>query len=284
MTVGPLTAPTNQATRPPSGRSASRIPFVLYLPATVAAGLLVLPLVALLVRANWAEIPAAITSDTSLQALRLSLITSTAATVTCLVLGVPLAYVLARRDGPVVRVLRALTTLPLVLPPLVGGIALLYLLGVRGLAGQYLFLWFDLRIAFTTLAVVIAQAFVALPFLVLSLEGSLRSVGTGYDTVAATLGAKGWTVFRRVTLPLVGPGLLSATVLCFSRALGEFGATALFAGNQAGVTRTMPLAIYTAFNGSGVDQDAAIAMSLLLVLVAVVILVLVQPRRLRRTP
>lgn len=282
MSVGPLSAPTDKAVhRPPSGRPASRIPFVLYLPATLAAGLLVLPLVALLVRADWARIPAAITSDTALQALRLSLITATSATVVCLILGVPLAVVLARRDGPVVRVLRALTTLPLVLPPLVGGIALLYLLGVRGLLGQYLYLWFDIRIAFTTLAVVLAQTFVALPFLVLSLEGALRSVGTGYDTVAATLGAGGWTVFRRVTIPLVGPGLLSATVLCFSRALGEFGATALFAGNQAGVTRTMPLAIYTAFNGSAEDQDAAIAMSLLLVLVAVVILVLVQPRRLR---
>ena len=262
----------------------SRIAGILYVPATLAAGLLVLPLLALVLRADWDRIPAALVSPAAMSALRLSLLTATAATVLCLLLGVPLALVLARRDGPLIRLLRGLTTLPLVLPPLVGGIALLYLLGSRGLLGQHLLLWFDVRIAFTTVAVVLAQTFVALPFLVLSLEGTLRAVGSGHEVVAATLGARGWTVFRRVTLPLIGPGLLSATVLCFARALGEFGATAVFAGNQADVTRTMPLAIYSAFNGSGVDQDTAIAMSLLLVAAAVLILVLVRPRRTETQP
>ncbi len=171
--------------------------------------------------------------------------------------------------------LRTLATLPLVLPPLVGGIALLALLGRNGLLGAT-FSLAGIRIPFTTTAVVIAQTFVALPFLVISVEGALRSVGTRYETVAAGLGAGRFTVFRRVTLPLAAPGLLAGTVLCFARALGEFGATALFAGNAAGTTRTMPLAIYTAFNGAGVSEDTAIALSLMLILVAVAVLLVMR--------
>ena len=172
-------------------------------------------------------------------------------------------------------VLRTLATLPLVLPPLVGGIALLALLGRTGLFGDALALA-GVRIPFTTTAVVIAQVFVALPFLVISVEGALRTAGTHYEAVAAGLGAGRFTVFRRVTLPLVAPGLVAGSVLCFARALGEFGATALFAGNAAGTTRTMPLAIYTAFNGAGVSEDTAIALSLMLVAVAVAVLVLMR--------
>jgi molybdate transport system permease protein len=248
------------------------------LPAAVGVLFLLLPLLALIVKANWPALPAAISSETSKQALWLSLRCGFAATLICLLLGVPMALVMARFEGRWVLVLRALTTLPLVLPPLVGGIALLYLLGRNGLIGQYVKTVFG-QIPFTTSAVVIAEAFVSLPFLVLSLEGALRTAGTRYEVVATTLGARRWTVFRRVTLPLVGPGLVSATVLCFARALGEFGATALFAGNYPGVTQTMPLAIYEAFNGAGVDQDSAIAMSLLLVLVSAVILILIRPWR-----
>jgi molybdate transport system permease protein len=183
---------------------------------------------------------------------------------------------MARTDSGWVRFVRALVTLPLVLPPLVGGIALLYLFGKMGLIGRYLYTWFGIHIPFTTVAVVMAQTFVALPFLVVSVEGAMRTAGTRYDVVASTLGARHWTVFRRVTLPLVGPGLVSGTVLCLARALGEFGATALFAGNMTGVTRTMPLAIYTLFNGSLDDQNAAIALSLLLVIVAIVFLVMIR--------
>jgi molybdate transport system permease protein len=165
------------------------------------------------------------------------------------------------------------------MPPLVGGIALLYLLGRNGLVGGFLELAFGIQLPFTTAAVVIAQSFVALPFLVIAVEGALRTAGTGFETIAATLGAGRWTVFRRVTLPTILPGLLAGTVLAFARALGEFGATALFAGNAAGVTRTMPLAIYTAFNGAGATQDSAIALSLLLVVVGIIILLLLRSWR-----
>lgn len=253
-----------------------RIPRWLYALALLSLAILTLPVVALLVRADWRTVPSAITSPAAVAALTLSVKCGLAAVAVCLILGVPLALLLARHDTTATRVIRALVTLPLVMPPLVGGIALLYLLGRRGLAGQYLDLWFGITIPFSTTAVVIAESFVAMPFLVISVEGALRTAGTAYESVAATLGASRWTIFRRVTLPLVLPGLASGTVLCLARALGEFGATALFAGNSAGVTRTMPLLIYTSFNGSGADQDAAIALSLLLVAVAIVFLVLIR--------
>ncbi len=261
-----------------AGAAGRSVPRILFMPAAVGVLFLLLPLVALVAKANWPQLPAAISSEQSVQALTLSLKCGLAATVVCLVLGVPMAVVMARFDGRLILLLRGVATLPLVLPPMVGGIALLYLLGRRGLLGRYVTTVFG-QIPFTTSAVVIAEAFVALPFLVLSLEGALRTTGTRYEVVAATLGAGRWTVFRRVTLPLVGPGLVSATVLCFARALGEFGATALFAGNSQGVTQTMPLAIYELFNGGGTDQDSAIAMSLLLVLVSAVILVMIRPWR-----
>lgn len=254
----------------------ARIPRWLYLPATVGFAFLTLPVIALIARADWTAVPAAITSTAAISALTLSLKCGIAAVIVCLLLGVPLALVLARYDTRLTRLIRALVTLPLVMPPLVGGIALLYLLGRRGLAGQYLDLWFGITIPFSTAAVVLAEAFVAMPFLVIAVEGALRTAGTRFEIVAATLGASRWTTFRRVTLPLVAPGIASGTVLALARALGEFGATALFAGNAAGITRTMPLAIYTYFNGSGADQDAAIALALLLVAVAIVFLVLIR--------
>ncbi len=258
------------------------VPRWLYLPAAVGFLFLVLPLVSLVVRADWSTFPEAITSDEAVQALWLSIRCGVAAVAICLIVGVPMALIMARSDSGWIRLVRALVTLPLVLPPLVGGIALLYLFGKMGLIGQYLYLWFGIRIPFTTTAVVMAETFVALPFLVVSVEGALRTAGTRFDVVASTLGAGRWTVFRRVTLPLVGPGLVSGTVLCFARALGEFGATALFAGNQTGVTRTMPLAIYTLFNGSLEDQNSAIALSLLLLAVAVVFLLLIRGWRAER--
>ena len=255
------------------------IPRILYIPAFVGLALLVLPLAGLFLQVNWAELPALLLSPAALNPLALSVGTASVATVLCLLLGVPLAVVIARSRPRVAGVLRAVVTVPLVLPPLVGGIALLSLLGRTGSIGQYLDLAFGLRIPFTTAAVVIAQTFVALPFLVIAVEGALRTMGTRYDRVAATLGAGRFTVFTRITLPLVLPGLLAGTVLSFARALGEFGATALFAGNQEGVTRTMPLAIYTAFNGSGVSTEQAVALALLLIAVAVIVLVLVGSRR-----
>ncbi|GGD67100.1 ABC transporter permease [Microbacterium murale] len=256
----------------------TNLPPWLLIPAAIGTLLLVLPFVALLVRLDWAGVPAAMTSPEALQALGLSLSTATIATVVCVLLGVPLALVIARSPGWLAAMLRTLATLPLVLPPLVGGIALLSLFGRNGLLGDALALA-GLRIPFTTVAVVIAQAFVALPFLVISVEGALRTAGTGHEQVAASLGARRFTVFRRVTLPLVAPGLIAGTVLCFARALGEFGATALFAGNAPGVTRTMPLAIYTAFNGAGVREDTAVALSLMLIVVALAVLVLMRSWR-----
>ncbi|GAA5155232.1 ABC transporter permease [Microbacterium pseudoresistens] len=253
----------------------ARIPAWLAVPAGIGALLLVLPFAALLARLDWAGVPAAIMAPEALQALGLSLVTAAIATGLCILLGVPLALVIARSPAWLAAILRTLATLPLVLPPLVGGIALLALLGRNGMFGDVLEVM-GIRIPFTTTAVVIAQAFVALPFLVISVEGTMRTIGTGHEQVAASLGASRFTTFRRVTLPLAGSGLVAGTVLCFARALGEFGATALFAGNAAGVTRTMPLAIYTAFNGAGVRQDTAIALSLMLIVVAVAVLVLMR--------
>lgn len=251
----------------------------MYLPAALGFTLLIAPVLGLILRADWPRVPAAVTSPEALSALGLSLQTALTATALCAIVGVPLALVIARSGPRVAGLLRALTTLPLVMPPLVGGIALLYLLGRNGLVGGVLDLAFGIRIPFTTAAVVIAQSFVALPFLVISVEGALRTAGSRFETVAATLGAGRWTVFTRITLPLILPGLVSGTVLAFARALGEFGATALFAGNAAGITRTMPLAIYTAFNGAGVSQDSAVALSLLLIVVAVIILLFLRSWR-----
>ena len=259
----------------PSRSVQGRLPVWLLVPAGIGAVVLVLPFIALLTRLQWSEMLSAIVSPQAQQALGLSLLTASMATVVCVILGIPLAMLIARSSNGVSAVLRTLTTLPLVLPPLVGGIALLALLGRNGLLGGALEV-LGLRIPFTTTAVVIAQVFVALPFLVISVEGSLRTIDTGHELVASSLGASRMTVFRRVTLPLAAPGILAGTVLCFARALGEFGATALFAGNAPGVTRTMPLAIYTAFNGAGVDEDTAIALSLMLILVAIAVLVLMR--------
>jgi len=264
----------------PSGGSASRtddgrsgysgLPGWVYVPAAGGVVLVLLPLLALVVRLDWARFGALITSESSLAALALSLRTSVAATIICLVLGVPLALVLARARFRGRGVLRSVVLLPLVLPPVVGGIALLYTFGRRGLLGGTLDV-LGIPVAFSTAAVVIAQSFVALPFLVVSLEGTLRSVGQRYELVAATLGARPSTVLGRVTLPLILPGLASATVLSFARALGEFGATVTFAGSLAGVTRTLPLEIYLQRVD---DPDAAIALSLVLVVVAVVVMLI----------
>ncbi|MGZ0712974.1 ABC transporter permease (plasmid) [Coraliomargarita sp. W4R53] len=254
------------------------IPRILAIPAIVGLALLVLPLVALVGRVEWSTLVSDITSPTALAALGLSLFTGLIATAVCVVVGVPLALVIARSTARTAALLRALVTIPLVLPPMVGGVALLFLFGRTSWLGGILDEW-GIQVPFTTGAVVLAQTFVALPFLVLALEGSLRSTGVGYEQVAAALGAGRWTVLLRVTLPLAAPGLIAGIVLCFARAVGEFGATALFAGNAPGVTQTMPLAIYTAFNGSGVTQGTAVALSLLLLITAITVLMLVRAWR-----
>ena len=255
----------------------SRLPWVLWLPAVLALALVVLPVVGLLLRSDLTRFPSLVTSPASLQALRLSLVTAALSTAVCVLLGVPLAVVLARSRLRGIRVLRAVVLLPLVLPPVVGGLALLYLLGRKGFLGYLLNVVAGVQVPFTTGAVVIAQTFVAMPFLVVSLEGALRGAGDRYEQVAATLGARPWTVFRRVTVPLLLPALGSGMVLSFARALGEFGATITFAGSLEGVTRTLPLEVYTQ---TEVDVDSAVALSLLLIMVAVLVIALARPRAL----
>ncbi len=243
-----------------------RIPPVLFLPAVLGLLFLVLPLVGLLVRAPWASVGRLLAAPGSLTALRLSLVTATLATALSLLLGVPLAWLLARVPFPGRRLVRALVTIPLVLPPVVGGVALLLVFGRRGLVGS----WWGLSLPFTTAGVVVAEAFVAMPFLVVAVEGALLAADLRYEEAAATLGASRWTVFRRITLPMVGPGVAAGAVLCWARALGEFGATITFAGNFPGRTQTMPLAVYLALES---DPDSAILLSVVLLVVSVAVLV-----------
>ena len=255
----------------------SSLPRWVYVPAGLGAVFVLLPLVALASRVRWSHFFSLISSESSLAALELSLKTSLASTLLCVLLGVPMAMVLARTSFPGQRLLRSLMLLPLVLPPVVGGIALLYTFGRRGLLGHSLEV-LGIQVAFSTAAVVLAQAFVALPFLVLSLEGTLRTVGQRYEVVAATLGARPTTVLFRVTVPLVLPGLASGAVLSFARSLGEFGATLTFAGSLQGVTRTLPLEIYLQRES---DADTAVALSLVLVVIAVLVVGLAQGRSVR---
>lgn len=275
--TGPA-APVSRSTdrRGGGGRDAGvGLPRLLWVPAAVAFALIALPVVGLLIRADWPRMPELLLSDAALDALRLSLQTAAISTVLCIVFGGPLAAVLARSHLRGLSFLRSIVLLPLVLPPVVGGLALLFLLGRTGLLGRGLDLWFGVTVPFTTAAVVLAQTFVALPFLVVSLEGALRTAGQRYEAVAATLGASPALAFRRVTVPLVLPGLGSGAVLAFARCLGEFGATITFAGSLQGTTRTLPLLVYTE---GQTDLDAAVALSLLLVVVAVAVIAVARPR------
>ena len=241
----------------------------------VGAAFLLIPLIALLIRAPWRGLGRLLSDPDVFAALRLSLECASIATAISLVVGVPLAWVLARVSFPGRRLLRALVTLPLVLPPVVGGLALLLALGRNGVIGQYLDSWFGITLPFTTAGVVVAETFVALPFLVVTVEGAFRSFDRDLEEAAATLRASRLTIFRRITLPLIGPSLLAGTALCWARALGEFGATITFAGNLPGTTQTMPSKIYLALQ---TDPEAAIALSLVLLLVAVTIMVALRER------
>lgn len=254
---------------------AGRPPWLLFLPALIGVAFLVLPFAGLLTSTPWSELGVRFTDSGVLAALWLSLTTATVATVVSLLFGVPLAWLLARTDFPGRRVVRALVTVPLVIPPVVGGVALLLALGRNGLLGRHLDTWFGLTIPFTPVAVVLAQVFVAMPFLVISVEGALHGVDRRYEEAAATLGADRTTVFTRVTLPMVLPGVGAGAVLCWARALGEFGATITFAGNFPGTTRTMPLAVYMAMQR---DPETAVVLSLLLLLVSLVVLVTLRER------
>lgn len=259
---------------------ATGIPAVLLVPALLGIAFLVVPMVALLIRAPWSSLGSLLAEPEVRQALRLSVVSASLATLISLVLGVPLAWVLARSRIRGRSVLRALVTVPLVLPPVVGGVALFLALGRRGVLGGPLYDATGISFPFTTTAVVLAETFVAMPFLVITVEGALRAADRRYEEAAATLGASRAVAFRRVTLPLVLPGVAAGAVLCWARALGEFGATITFAGNFPGTTRTMPLAVYLALE---TDPEAAIALSLVLLTVSVLTLLLLRDRWLMRT-
>jgi molybdate transport system permease protein len=252
-----------------------RAPRLVTAVAVVGALLFVLPLAGLVWRAPWSSAWDELHSGPAVDALRLSLVTSLSATAVALVLGVPLAWVQARVDYPGKRVIRALTTLPMVLPPVVGGVALLLALGRRGIVGSQLDK-IGVNLPFTTAGAVVAEAFVAMPFLVLTLEAAFRSADRRLEEAARTLGAGRFTVFRRVTLPLVSPSLMAGTVLCWARALGEFGATITFAGNLQGTTQTLPLFVYVKLEGS--NPDAAVVLSLVLLGVSMAVLIGLRDR------
>ena len=270
-----MTARTTRSGRRAPRTRPGRVPWILVLPALVGLAFLILPFAGLLVRAPWSTMVQRVTEPEVLAALWLSLSTATVATIVSLVLGVPLAWLLARTEFPGRRFARALVTIPLVIPPVVGGVALLLVLGRNGLVGRYLDAWFGLTLPFTPAAVVIAQVFVAMPFLVISVEGALRGSDRRYEEAAATLGASRATVFTRVTLPMVLPGIGAGAILCWARALGEFGATITFAGNFPGTTQTMPLAVYMAMQR---DPEAAIVLSLVLLLVSLAVLATLRER------
>lgn len=269
-----VTAPSRRRDPRPRAARPRTAPTGVAIVGALALACLALPLLALILRTPWSDLAAIVTSPDALAALGLSLRTAAATTAISVVLGVPLAWLLARGALPFPALARTLVTLPMVLPPVVGGIALLALLGRTGLIGQYLH-GLGITIPFTTLAVVLAQTFVAMPFLVLSLEGAMRGRERTREEIAATLGASPWYIFRRVTIPVLAPALIAGSVLCFARALGEFGATITFAGNFPGTTQTMPIAIYLAREQ---DQSAAIALSMLLMVTSALILVLLRSR------
>jgi molybdate transport system permease protein len=253
-----------------------RVPIVVAVLAAIGAAFFILPLLGLIVRSPWGDAVKSLTAPETIEALKLSMIASLSATAIGLILGVPLAWVFARVEFPGRNLLRALTTLPMVLPPVVGGVALFLAFGRRGLVGSWLVSSFGITIPFTTAAVVMAETFVAMPFLIITVEAGLRSMDRRYEDAARTLGAKRWTVFTRVTLPVIAPSLFAGAVLCWARALGEFGATITFAGNFPGVTQTMPLAVYLLLETN--QEQGAYILSLVLLLISLLVLIALRHR------
>ncbi len=256
-------------------RPSRRPPALVLALAALGLGFSLLPLAALLWRLPWRRLPDILAGRALQQALWLSLGTASAAALVALVLGLPLAWSLARWRLPGRALLKALCSLSLVLPPVVGGVALLFALGRRGLIGRHLYEQFGLSLPFSPAAVVVAEAYVALPFMVLTLEAGIRALDPALEEAARSLGAGPWTCFRRISLPALRPTLLAGTVLAWARALGEFGATITFAGNSPGRTQTLPLAIYLALEQ---DPDAALAMSLVLMGASLAVLLLLRDR------
>jgi molybdate transport system permease protein len=243
--------------------------------AILGASLFAIPLLGLIWRVPWRQLPALLTDDVVTDALGLSLVTSLASTGIALLLGFPLAWLLANREFPGRRLVRGLVLLPLVLPPVVGGAALLFALGRRGLVGEPLNQTTGLVLPFSIWGVILATTFVAMPFLVITVEGALRNLDRRYEGAAASLGAGRWTVLRRVTIPMIGPSLIAGMVLTWARAFGEFGATITFAGNLQGRTQTLPLAVFVALES---NRELAVAISLLMVAISLAVLVALRER------
>ncbi|QIQ06424.1 ABC transporter permease [Streptomyces liangshanensis] len=260
----------------PGGRLRPRgAPLTLLLPALLAIAFLLLPLVGILARAEWSRLGTHLTEPDTVEALKLSLIVSFWSLGLSLLFGVPLAWLLARVSFPGKTLVRSLVLLPMVLPPTVGGVALLLGFGRRGLLGPWLEDSLGITLPFHTSGAVLAATFVAMPFLVISLEGSLAGLRPAYEETAASLGASPVRVFLTVTLPMVAPGLAAGAALTWARALGEFGATITFAGNLPGTTQTLPLRVYLLLQD---DPEAATSVSLLLLAIAMAVLIALRGR------
>lgn len=252
-----------------------RPPVVAIALAGLAAVFFVAPLGGLLWRAPWSGLGAILAEPTVRQAIWLSVVCSIAAAAIAIVLGIPLAWVLARFSFPGRTLLRALISLPMVLPPVVGGVALLIAFGRNGILGIWLDRWFGLTLPFTTPGVILAETFVALPFLVITAEAGFRAADHRLEKAARSFGAGRWTVFRRVTLPIAWPALAAGAVLSWARAIGEFGASITFAGNFPGRTQTVPLKVYLLLE---TDPEAAVVLSLILLVISLAVLIGLRSR------
>ena len=264
-------------TRPRRGTGLGT-PFVAVPPAVIGVAFLLLPTVALLVRTPWTRLGAIYRDEHVWTALRISLESSVEATAISLIVGVPLAWMLARLRVPGIGLARAIVTIPLVLPPVIGGVALFNGIGRYGVLGHPIHSVLGHDLPFSFASIVLAQVFVAMPFLVITVEGAFRISDRGVEEAAATLGASRSRIFLRVTVPLVLPAIVAGSVLCWARALGEFGATLLIGGNVQGTTQTLPTLVLTVFNRNPADAPA---LALPLMLVAVVVLVGLRDRWLR---
>lgn len=256
-------------------RDARATPAPVLAATVVGVAFFALPLAGLIGRASWSTLVADLTSPAATEALKLSLLCSLSAMALSVGFGMPLAWWLARTEFRGRSVVRGLVLVPMVLPPVVGGVALLSAFGRRGVIGSLLWDWFGVQLTFSTVGVVLAETFVALPFFVITVEAALRSLDGRFEEAASTLGARPWVVFRRVTLPMLAPALVAGAVLSWARALGEFGATITFAGNIAGETRTLPLAVYLELD---VRPELAVALSIVLVAVSLSIIVALRER------
>ena len=253
----------------------SRLPRILRYATFVAIAVVAAPLIALLWRVPWSDLPQLLSTEVVVDALILSTLSSICAAGAALVLGTLIALQLSNMRGAAASTLRALVTLPMVLPPVVGGAALLFAFGRNGLVGETINNATGLVLPYSLAGVVIANTFVATPFVVLTIESGLRSLDPRYELAAATLGAGPMRTKFGVVLPMIRSSIVAGTFLAWARALGEFGATITFAGNIPGRTQTLPLAVFVAME---TDRGAALAMSLLLVVISLTVLVALRAR------